>query len=361
MNIKELEKYNNFKCVCGKTHNFSSKVITGHDILDKIPEVCDEYKAKNTFLLCDKNTYMAAGKKVIEALKNTGKRVTEYIYNGDKVVPDETAVGRAILNFDLNCDVIIGVGSGVINDIGKIVANVANKPYFIVATAPSMDGYAAASSSMERDGVKTTVKSKAPDVIIGDLNVLKNAPIKMFLSGLGDMLAKYVALCEWNISKIIVDEYYCDEIDTLVRIALNKCVKNADKLISRDQEAVQAVFEGLIISGAAMEYAGISRPASGIEHYISHIIDMRSVALGKPSETHGIQCAIGTLYALKLYERLIMVTPNKEKAIEFAKNYDYFAHAEFLKTFLGKSAQTLIALEESEKNIIFKLMKSDLK
>ena len=348
MSIKELEKYNNFKCACGKIHNFSSKVITGYDILDKIPEVCNEYCANNIFLLCDKNTFKAAGEKVITILKNAGKQVTEYVYNDEKVVPDETSVGRAILNFDSECDVIIGVGSGVINDIGKIVANVSHKPYFIVATAPSMDGYAAAGSSMERGGVKTTVKSKAPEVIIGDFNVLKDAPQKMMLSGLGDMLAKYVALCEWNIARIIVGEYYCDEIASLVRIALDKCVNNADKLISKDKEAVQAVFEGLIISGAAMEYAGISRPASGVEHYISHIIDMRAVALGTPAETHGIQCAIGTLYALKMYERLKTIVPNKEKARQFVKKYEYSDHEEFLKLFLGETAETLIALEKKE-------------
>ncbi|MBR2861371.1 MAG: sn-glycerol-1-phosphate dehydrogenase [Clostridia bacterium] len=348
MSIKELEKYNNFKCACGKIHNFSSKVITGYDILDKIPETCDEYCANNIFLLCDKNTFKAAGEKVIQILKSAGKQVTEYIYNDEKVVPDEVSVGKAVLNFNSDCDVIIGVGSGVINDIGKIVANVSNKPYFIVATAPSMDGYAAAGSSMERGGVKTTVKSKAPDVIIGDFNVLKDAPLNMMLSGLGDMLAKYVALCEWNIAKIIVGEYYCDEIASLVRIALDKCVSNADKLMSRDAQAVQAVFEGLIICGAAMEYAGISRPASGVEHYISHIIDMRSVALGTPNESHGIQCAIGTLYALKMYERLKNIVPDKEKAKKFVQEYEYSAHKEFLKKFLGKTAETLIALEKKE-------------
>ena len=73
MSIKELEKYNNFKCSCGKIHNFSSKVITGYDILDKIPETCDEYCANNIFLLCDKNTFKAAGEKVIQILKSAGK------------------------------------------------------------------------------------------------------------------------------------------------------------------------------------------------------------------------------------------------------------------------------------------------
>lgn len=348
MSIKELEKYNNFKCKCGKIHNFSSKIVTGCNILNQIPCLCDEYSAKNIYLLCDKNTYNAAGKQTIKALTDAGKNVISYMYKEDKVIPDEQSVGKAIMHFNPECDLIIGVGSGVINDIGKVVAYTTNKPYFIFATAPSMDGYAAASSSMEVEGVKTTVKSKAPEVIIGDFDILASAPKKMMLSGLGDMLAKYTALCEWHIANIIIKEYYCKEIASLVRIALEKCVSNADKLLEGDKEAVKAVFEGLIISGAAIEYAGISRPASGVEHYISHIIDMRSVSLGTPCDSHGIQCAIGTLYALKMYECLKKITPDRKKALDFVNEYKYSEHAEFLKSFVGEAAETLIERETTE-------------
>ena len=348
MSIKELEKYVDFVCPCGKTHNFSTKVVTGEDILFQIPALSDEYSADNVYVICDNNTYRAAGKRVIEILTGCGKSVVSLIYESDKVVPDESSVGKAIMHLDKKADLIVGVGSGVINDIGKIVANVSGKPYFIVATAPSMDGYAAAGSSMELDGVKTTVSSKAPDVIIGDLNVLASAPPEMMISGLGDMIAKYVALCEWHIASIVVGEYYCEEIAELVRIALKKCVDNSQKLIAGDKDAIKAVFEGLIISGAAIEYAGISRPASGVEHYISHIIDMRSLAFNTRAESHGIQCALGTLYALKMYECLKSKSLDKNRALDFVKSYSYAEHSEFLKHFLGKAADKLISLEEKE-------------
>ena len=348
MSIKELEKYKDYNCACGRIHTLSSKIVTGENILKDIPSLCDEYSSKNIYVICDKNTFKAAGEKVINILKEADKSVSFYMYTEEKVVPDETSVGRAIMHYPQECDLVIGVGSGVINDISKIVAKVSEKPYFIVATAPSMDGYASATSSMDRDGVKATLKSKIPDVIIGDTLILSSASMKAIVSGLGNMIAKYVALCEWHIASITVGEYYCEELAQLVRIALKKCVDNAEKLLERDKEAVKAVFEGLVICGAAMAYAGVSRPASGEEHYISHIIDMRAVSLKTPDDTHGNQCAIGTLYALKLYEKLKTITPDKEKALNFVKNYNYSEHAEFLRKFLGDSAETLIALEERE-------------
>ena len=218
----------------------------------------------------------------------------------------------------------------------------------IVATAPSMDGYASASSSMTRDGLKISLPSKSADIIIGDLDVLCKAPIKMMKSGLGDMLAKYVSICEWRISHLITGEYYCEEIAGLIREAVRQCVENADKLLQRDKAAVQAVFEGLVIGGVAMNYAGLSRPASGVEHYISHVLDMQGVEFGTPVDFHGIQCAIGTLISLKLYEKIKAITPNKKKALQYAENFSWDDWKAQLRSFLGKGAESMIALEEKE-------------
>ena len=335
-------------CPCGKEHSFTSKVITEKGAINKLPFILFQLNLKNVFVVADKNTYSVAGKSVVDILNKSGVETHEYIFNDDILEPCESNVGLALMNFNPKCDVVIGVGSGVINDICKIVANVSNKKYIIVATAPSMDGYASATSSMTMEGLKISLSSKCADVIIGDIDILCNAPTKMMVSGLGDMLAKYVSICEWRISNLINGEYYCEEIAQLVRASLKKCTDNAEGLLKRDETAVKAVFEGLIICGAAMKFAGLSRPASGIEHYLSHIWDMRGVEFGTPVEFHGIQCAVGTLIAVKLYEKIRNITPDKEKALEYVKNFDFSVWSEELRAFLGKGAESMIALEEKE-------------
>lgn len=48
----------------------------------------------------------------------------------------------------------------------------------------------------------------------------------------------------------------------------------------------------MVIAGMAVKYAGLSRPASGMEHYFSHIWDMRALAFDDArADLHGIQCA----------------------------------------------------------------------
>ena len=349
----EIEKYlKTFEeegCSCGRTHLFTvSKVVTISGAIEKLPSLIREFQSKNPFILADKNTFMAAGKKVCNALDRADIKYSKYVFNIGELEPDEKSVGSAIMHFDTTCDLVIAVGSGVINDIGKIVANVAKLPYFIVGTAPSMDGYASASSSMSMDGLKVSLPSKCADVIIGDIDVLKNAPMRMLQSGLGDMLAKYVSIAEWRIAHEITGEYYCERIAELIRVALKRCVDNAEGLLKRDEEAVKAVFEGLVIGGVAMAFAGVSRPASGVEHYFSHVWDMRGLEFGAKVDLHGIQCAVATNIISGLYEKVLAIKPSKEKALSYVKSFDYNSWAKELKEFLGTGADAMIKLEEKE-------------
>ena len=346
MSMEKLNAMNGVVCACGKVHRHGIRVITGKGVISQLRQIVREFGSKKIFLLCDPNTCAAAGTRVLEQLSETV--VVKCVLPWEQPEPDEHSVGAAFMHFEADCDLIIGVGSGVVNDIGKIVSNVSGKPYIIVATAPSMDGYASASSSMTRGGLKISLPSRSADVIIGDTEILCRAPLHMMRSGLGDMLAKYVSMCEWRISHLITGEYYCEEIAALIRGALKRCVDHADGLMNREEEAVQAVFEGLVIGGLAMNYAGLSRPASGVEHYISHVLDMRGAEFGLPVEFHGIQCAVGTLIAVRLYERLKTIRPNRETALAHAAAFDVCAWHEELRIFLGKAAESMIALEQRE-------------
>ncbi len=349
MSMTLLRQMNGRPCACGKTHSFDARIVTGPGVVARIPELVSGFGAKKVFVLSDQNTYSAAGERICGILESGGIAFTSFCFPEEALEPDERSVGAAVMRYEHDCDLIIGVGSGVINDIGKILSAVCEKPYIIVGTAPSMDGYASATSSMTRDGLKISLPSRGADVIIGDTDILCGAPLKMMKAGLGDMLAKYVSICEWRIAKLVAGEYYCEQIAQLVRDAVRHCVDNAQGLLNREPEAVQAVFEGLVIGGAAMNYAGLSRPASGVEHYISHVLDMRGAEFGTPVELHGIQCAVGTRIAVQLYEKLKKRTPDREKALACVKAFDYESWSEELRKLLGRGAESMIALEAKEK------------
>ena len=341
------------RCACGKIHTSTVRdVLTGSGAVRRLPECISTLGGSKPFLLADAGTDQAAGSLVCRILDDAGFAWTKHVYpKGPEeklqlVEPDETAVGSACMHFDRSCDIIIGIGSGVINDISKILSNLTGLPYIIVATAPSMDGYASSTSSMAMDGLKVSLPSRCADIIIGDTDILKNAPFILMQSGIGDMIAKYVSIAEWRISHIITGEYYCEEVAGLIRRALQKCIDNAEGYTRREEAAVEAVFEGLTLGGIAMSYAGVSRPASGIEHYFSHVWDMRALTFGTPSSLHGIQCAMATLIAVRLYEKLRQIRPDREKAVRYVQQFDLEDWHSQLLAFLGRSGETMVQLEK---------------
>ena len=344
----ELNKLLNrdIACSCGRVHRCDIDVVDiGRGAIDRLSASASKYE--NILLVADSNTYGVCGEAVCAIL---GAKINSVCIfeTADILVPDEAAIAAVRAKMTPATDLILGIGSGVINDISKILAHRTNHPYIIVASAAYMDGYASGTSSMALGGVKVTVKAKAPEVIIGDLDILSGAPVHMAKAGLGDMLAKYIAICEWRISNLINGEYYCEQVAQLIRNALKKCVDNAAGLLQRDEKAIEAVFEGLVIGGIAMAYAGVSRPASGVEHYFSHIWDMRGLEFGSRVDLHGIQCAVATLQAVKLYESIKRLKPDAEKAKAFVDGFSYEAWKEQLRSFLGSSAETMIAQEARE-------------
>ena len=123
------------------------------------------------------------------------------------------------------------------------------------------------------------------------------------------------------------------------------CAKAA---VNGDPDAVGTLTEGLILTGLAMRCAGVSRPASGGEHYISHIRDMRALAFGTPADLHGIQCGVAVLPVLRLYAALREITPDRAKALAHARAFDYGEHAAAMRRFIGEGAEAMIDLESRE-------------
>lgn len=350
MTIQELLSLKSHICECGRDHASGLEYVKIEPgAIDHLPDALFALSVKRPFVVCDPNTYRAAGERAIFVLKEAGidHRLFVYEPNLQKMEPDETAVGSLTMAFDTACDGIVAVGSGVVNDCCKVLANRVKLPLSVVATAPSMDGYASNSSSMIRNHIKVSLYVECPRAILCDVDILKDAPMEMLMAGLGDMLAKYIAVCEWRISNLVTGEYYCENIAGLMRSSVNKCRAMADRLMARDPAAVAAVTEGLVLSGIAMSFANISRPASGLEHYFSHLWEMMALARGEESHLHGLQVGVGTVITLHLMDELKKIVPDREQAEKTMGSFDQEVWEEEMRTIFGSIAPAIIAEEET--------------
>jgi len=262
-----------------------------------------------------------------------------------QLVPDEKTAGEFLIHVNKEADVIIAVGSGTINDLSKFVSYKLGIPYLIVATAPSMDGFSAVGAPLIVDNLKTTYEVFPPKAIIADIDILKNAPSNMISAGLGDILGKYTCLCDWELSRIINGEYYCQYVVDLVRKSIIKCINSVKGIKNKDDVAITNLTEGLILTGIAMSFVGNSRPASGSEHHLSHFLEMMFLFRGKEAILHGTKVGITTIAIIKLYQMLKSEKINFSTSVERVKAFNMKRWEEEIIRIYQKGAPAVLAME----------------
>ena len=300
MEINDLLK--GVSCSCGRQHSCAiDYVAVEKGAVSHLALLAKDYRS--VLLVADENTWAAAGERTEAAL--TEKQLRKVIFSGSTVlIPEEAAIDRVTAAME-GIELIIGIGSGVIQDLCKYVSIKSGVPYFVVATAPSMDGYASTGAAMILGGMKVTVPAGVPKVILADPEVLKNAPMEMIRAGYGDIVGKYSALNDWKLSRIVNNEYFCQEIYDLTFDMVQKTLNLAEGLVNRDEESVKVLMEALIIVGIAMSFAGSSRPASGSEHHLSHFFEITGIVHKQDYFPHGIDVAYSTVITAQLREKLL--------------------------------------------------------
>lgn len=290
-------------CDCGMVHSCSIKhILIGSDVLPQyIPLLADYSKI---FLVADTNTYAVFGKQVEAALGDKVESVLVFEREG-LLVPNEEAVAEMDAKLTAETQLIVGVGSGVIQDLCKYVSFQAKLPYHIIATAPSMDGYASKGAAMIMENMKITYNAHVPEAIIGDSEILKDAPMEMIQSGYGDILGKYSCLNDWKLSRVVNDEYFCQYAYDLTYEMLTKTKDLGPALLERDADAMATLMEALVGVGIAMAYVGNSRPASGSEHHLSHFFEITGILEDAPYFMHGTDVVYSAVYTQKIREELL--------------------------------------------------------
>jgi glycerol-1-phosphate dehydrogenase [NAD(P)+] len=257
-------------------------------------------------VVADTTTWEVAGRRVDAALRAAGGSVLPPIVLPLPLYADYERVGEveaALADADA---VPVAVGSGTVNDLTKLAAHRLGRPYMVVATAASMDGYAAFGASITRDGFKQTMPCTAPVAVVADLEVVAAAPTPLTAAGYGDLIGKVPAGADW----LLADALELEPIDAaawaMVQHPLRASLNAPERLRDHDQDATGAFFLGLVMSGLAMQATQSSRPASGAEHLISHLWEMTGLTYQGQPLSHGTKVGIGTVLVSLLYERLLL-------------------------------------------------------
>ena len=319
------------KCECGKTHDMSiKKILLEPGALEQLPKaVLEVGLSGKALIICDKNTWKAAGARAAELLPDNSVIILE----GDCIHPDDETVREIEDNYPPGISYIVGVGGGVITDTAKYIGKQhAGTPVVLVPTCASADGFAANSSIMTFDKFKHPLTTQAAVAIIADTNILAVAPYRLTAAGLGDILGKYVALADWKVANLTTGEAICPRIYSMISDAVERTLKAVHKIKDGDTEAIEALMYALILAGLTIQMWGTSRPASGAEHMFGHVWEL---TLFSPDTgfLHGEAVGVGTVACKKLYEKLIAIIGDNPR--EFFVPYKGFPH-EYLREKIGE-------------------------
>ena len=302
-------------CTCvQKHHSIPTEVIeVSEHAIEKTAEILKDYH--RIFLVADENTYEVAGRRAEELLREAGL-LSHSLVLPSPALPNAENIGKVLMEagrdrevydinaWSLNPDYILAVGGGSINDTCRMVRYRLGIPYGVLGTAPSMDGYASVVAPLLNGRKKIVYNCSIARHIIIDLSINAQAPYPLLLSGVGDMIGKYIALLDWEISRELTGEYYCEKIAGMVKEATDQCMAAAPALEDRSLEAIRATSEGLILSGECIAFCGSSRPASGTEHMIGQTWEVMDVEEGKVPNLHGIEVGEGVFTAMEIFRRL---------------------------------------------------------
>ena len=299
-------------CTCGVEHRCDVKDIrVGSGLVHRVGEILKENGfPRRLLVVADKDT-LAAADGILESLD--GFTVFTYIYDSIRVATMDDV--RLVESWFDRVDAVLAVGTGSVHDPCRMACARQKKPLCLFGTAASMDGFASYSAPIVDGNFKTTHPAKCPEVIIADTKILAEAPVALKAAGFGDMVSKYIALIDWQVSHLLTGEHYCQKVADLTRMATDRLMSMADKVTLCDEEAAGAVFESLILTGIAMSFTLTSRPGSGTEHIMAHYWECMELLEGKIPNYHGEDVGVATLMMLEYYGKLAQlpsVTAHKE-------------------------------------------------
>ena len=303
--LDELKaRFGGERCPCGKAHRLAPvEVILGEGAFDSSARgLLQRYgSGASLWVLSDERTESAAGERWKGAVR--AGNISSRILPGDpSPVPTlELAEALSAEVRALAPDLVVGVGSGVVSDLVKKVSLDAGLPNWCVATAASVDAYGSATAAIRIAGYHRPLPARPSEVIVCDLEVLSRAPRRLFLAGLGDLLAKYLASLDWALGACIAGEDSCGVVGGFALRSARRAL-DAAHIHGADQvAALDALMEAALVSGFVMQAFGNSRPAASAEHTVAHFWEAARAAGAKEHNLHGILVGAATKFLLPGY------------------------------------------------------------
>ena len=277
------------KCVCGREHTLETKmVVVEYNAIANFEKYMEQVglAGKRRTVVYDTNVYRLTEGKHIPCDQ-------EIVLDANGLRSEDILIERMMKDLD-HPEVIVAFGAGTIMDFGRYPAYKLGIPFVAIPTLASSDGFTANICSVILEGQKKSIPMCAPILVVADLDIIKGAPARLVASGINDILAKYISLVDWRISHLVNGEYYCHMVAELAEQALAIMRNAADVYADTGIADIEAMTMAQMLSGLTMQLLDHSRAASGAEHLIAHLVEMKPPRFETAEGIHGECVGVGT-------------------------------------------------------------------
>lgn len=237
------------------------------------------------------------------------------LHASEAVIADATKQAQA-------CIGIVSIGGGTITDIAKMTScALGNIPHIVIQTVASVDGFTDNVSVILKNGVKRTVPSRWPEAILADITLITEAPESMNRAGYGEINSMFTAPADWRLAALLGFEknFHWGPIELLQGVGAG--IENwAPGLRTADPQSTEKLISALAIRGIVTGVAGTTACLSGIEHLVSHMLDMHQTAHSLQVGQHGAQVGVGSIVAACVWEIIFEELPQYKDSTYSAIN-----------------------------------------
>ena len=286
-------------CECGRDHELRTKlVVCEYGALKNFEKYMDACGLTGPrAVIYDTNTYRLPGLTHVRAEQ-------EIVLEAQGLHSEKGLIENMMTMLTGKPGLMVAVGGGTLMDFARYSAWKLGIPFVAVPTIVSSDGFTADICSIIIDGQKKSIPMQAADAVICDMDVVAGAPMFLTIAGVQDILAKYVSIADWKIAHMVSGEYFCEKVCAMAQEALDIMARCAKELAEDKAPDFEAMAYTQMLSGLTMQILSNSRAASGAEHLVAHLVEMKPRGFEHAHGLHGECVGVGTLMCAQAYHKL---------------------------------------------------------
>ena len=174
-------------------------------------------------------------------------------------------------------EVVFAVGGGLTADAAKYIAAKLNLPLVVLPTALSVNAFITAASGIREDGCVYYIKTKVPDRLILDLEMIAKAPAFIRAAGITDVMSIATGAWDWKFAheqgKNLPGMEFIPWVYDNAQSILNGVLDCAEAAGRGDRHGLKTLYDCLAMEVQLCNQVGHSRPEEGSEHYFAYAVE----------------------------------------------------------------------------------------